>query len=116
MGGEWGVGASLAMEKAPKGRRGVLSGFLQEAYATGYLLAAICFFFVFPRWGWRPMFFIGGLAALLPVFLRYGVEESEGLGRTQQQELSSLRRGVSSPSRVLLYLTLLLARIAFVLH
>src|SRR3954465_13174493 len=42
MGGEWGVGASLAMEKAPKARRGVLSGFLQEGYATGYLLAAIC--------------------------------------------------------------------------
>ena len=52
MGGEWGVGASLAMEKAPKGRRGVLSGLLREGYATGYLLAAVCFFFVFPRWGW----------------------------------------------------------------
>jgi len=50
MGGEWGVGASLAMEKAPKGSRGILSGLLQEGYATGYLLAAVCYFFVFPRW------------------------------------------------------------------
>src|SRR5579872_6902981 len=40
MGGEWGVGASLAMEKAPTRLRGVLSGFLQEGYAVGYLLAA----------------------------------------------------------------------------
>src|SRR5258705_5292242 len=109
MGGEWGVGASLAMEKAPKGRRGVLSGFLQEAYATGYLLAAICFFFVFPRWGWRPMFFIGGLPALLAVFLRYGVEESEGLGRTEHKDWSSLGPRVAFHSRLLFYLTLLLA-------
>ena len=70
MGGEWGVGASLAMEKVPPRWRGVLSGLLQEGYATGYLLAALCFFFVFPRWGWRPMFFIGGLPALLALFVR----------------------------------------------
>src|SRR2546426_2193840 len=61
MGGEWGVGASLVMEKVPPKWRGVLSGILQEGYAVGYLLAACCYFFVFPKWGWRPMFFIGGL-------------------------------------------------------
>src|SRR6185369_6508116 len=77
MGGEWGVGASLAMEKAPARLRGVLSGLLQEGYAVGYLLAAVCYFFVFPRWGWRPMFFIGGLPALLALFVRYRVSESE---------------------------------------
>src|SRR5262244_286617 len=56
MGGEWGVGASLAMEKVPPKLRGVLSGFLQQGYAMGYLLAAVCFYFLFERWGWRPMF------------------------------------------------------------
>jgi len=60
MGGEWGVGASLAMEKVPPKLRGVLSGLLQEGYAAGYLLATVCYFFVFPRWGWRPLFFIAG--------------------------------------------------------
>src|SRR6266516_3126566 len=50
MGGEWGVGASLAMEKGPPKWRGVLSGFLQEGCAVGYLLAACCYFFVFPHW------------------------------------------------------------------
>src|SRR5207253_3596074 len=59
MGGEWCVGASLAMEKVPPRWRGVLSGLLQEGYAAGYLLAAGCYFFIFPHWGWRPMFFIG---------------------------------------------------------
>src|SRR6266571_7571096 len=70
MGGEWGVGASLAMEKVPPRWRGVLSGVLQEGYALGYLLAACCYFFVFPRWGWRAMFYIGGLPALLALFVR----------------------------------------------
>src|SRR5207253_9347445 len=77
MGGEWGVGASLAMEKVPPKIRGILSGLLQEGYAVGYLLAAVCYFFVFPRWGWRPLFFIGGLPALLVLFIRFGVKESE---------------------------------------
>ena len=41
MGGEWGVGASLAMEAAPARWRGVLSGILQNGYAVGYLLASL---------------------------------------------------------------------------
>src|SRR5437868_10599369 len=61
MGGEWGVGASLAMEKVPPRLRGVLSGLLQEGYAGGYLLAAGCYFFLFPPWGVRALSFIGCL-------------------------------------------------------
>src|SRR5437660_10153299 len=77
MGGEWGVGASLAMEKVPPRLRGLLSGFLQQGYATGYLLAAICYFLLFERFGWRPLFFIGGLPALLALFVRVRGEECE---------------------------------------
>src|SRR5436853_4765412 len=77
MGGEWGVGASLAMEKVPPKLRGVLSGLLQEGYATGYLLAAICYVFIFPRWGWRPLCVIGGLPALLVVYVRFCVKALE---------------------------------------
>jgi SHS family lactate transporter-like MFS transporter len=51
MGAEWGVGASLAMEKVPPRLRGLLSGFLQEGYAAGYLLAALAYYFFFPMWG-----------------------------------------------------------------
>jgi SHS family lactate transporter-like MFS transporter len=116
MGGEWGVGASLAMEKAPTARRGLLSGFLQEGYATGYLLAAICYFFVFPRWGWRPMFFIGGLPALLALFVRYRVEESEVWQRTRHKDWSGLGRGIASNWKLFLYLTLLMAGMNFVSH
>src|SRR6266403_3220489 len=68
MGGEWGVGASLTMESVPVKWRGVLSGLLQEGYALGFLLAAGAYRFVYPHWGWRPMFFVGGLPALLTLF------------------------------------------------
>src|SRR5437762_14259574 len=93
MGGEWGVGASLAMEKVPARLRGVLSGLLQEGYACGYLLAAVCYFFVFPRWGWRPLFFIGGLPALLALFVRFKVKESEVWKKTKHGHGGQLGRG-----------------------
>src|SRR5213595_1297395 len=116
MGGEWGVGASLAMEKVPPKLRGVLSGLLQEGYAAGYLLAAVCYFFVFPRWGWRPMFFIGGLPALLALFVRANVEESEVWQRTRHKDWSSLGRGIASHWKLFLYQTLLMAGMNFVSH
>src|ERR1700716_3061817 len=116
MGGEWGVGASLAMEKAPAGHRGVLSGLLQEGYATGYLLAAICYFFVFPRWGWRPMFFIGGLPALLAIFVRFRVKESRIWEETRHESWGQLGRGIISHWKLFVYLTLLLMMMNFVSH
>src|SRR5438552_2822359 len=116
MGGEWGVGASLAMEKAPTRRRGVLSGLLQEGYATGYLLAAVCSFFVFPRWGWRPMFFIGGLPALLALFVRVKVKESAVWEKTRHSTWGGLGRGIASQWPLFLYLTLLMTMMNFVSH
>jgi MFS transporter, SHS family, lactate transporter len=78
MGGNWGVGASLVMEAAPKERRGVLSGLLQEGYAAGNVLAAGCYFLFSVRIGWRPLFFMGSLPALLLVlFIRFNVKESQ---------------------------------------
>src|ERR1700716_195639 len=96
MGAEWGVGASLVMEKVPPRLRGVLSGLLQEGYAAGYLLAALCYFFVFPRWGWRPMFFIGGLPALLAIFVRFRVKESRIWEETRHESWGQLGRGIIS--------------------
>jgi SHS family lactate transporter-like MFS transporter len=116
MGGEWGVGASLAMEKVPPRLRGVLSGLLQEGYATGYLLAALCYFFVFPRWGWRPMFFIGGLPALLAIYVRLHVKESEVWEKTKHDSWGHLGRGIVSHWRLFLYLVLLMMMMNFVSH
>jgi len=116
MGGEWGVGASLAMEKAPARRRGILSGFLQEGYACGYLLAALCYFVVFPRWGWRPMFFIGGLPALLALYVRTAVKESEVWERTRHRNWSDLGRGIVSHWKLFMYLVLLMTMMNFISH
>jgi SHS family lactate transporter-like MFS transporter len=76
MGGEWGVGASLTMESIPPKLRGMISGLLQEGYAFGYLLAAAVFYFLFDRIGWRGMFMVGIIPALLIIFIRLGVKES----------------------------------------
>ena len=116
MGGEWGVGASLAMEKVPPRLRGFLSGLLQQGYALGNLLASGCFFFVFPRWGWRPMFFIGGLPALLGLFVRFKVKESEVWQKTRQTSWSNLGREICSHWKLFLYLTLLMMMMNFASH
>ena len=116
MGGEWGVGASLAMEKVPPRWRGVLSGVLQEGYAVGYLLAACCYFFVFPRWGWRAMFYIGGLPALLALFVRFRVKESAVWEKSKAESWSHLGRGIASQWRLFLYLTALMMMMNFVSH
>jgi len=116
MGGEWGVGASLAMEKVPPRLRGVLSGLLQEGYATGYLLAAGCYFFVFPRWGWRPMFFLGGLPALLAIYVRLHVKESEVWERTKHESWGQLGRAIASHWKLFIYLVLLMMMMNFVSH
>jgi SHS family lactate transporter-like MFS transporter len=76
MGGVWGVGASLAMESVPARSRGLLSGILQQGYPAGYLLAAVAYRLVFPHLGWRGMFFVGAIPAILVVFIRTGVQES----------------------------------------
>jgi SHS family lactate transporter-like MFS transporter len=76
MGGEWGVGASLALESIPPKARGVISGMLQEGYAVGYLLAALVFFLLFERIGWRGMFVVGLAPALLAGFISLSVKES----------------------------------------
>src|SRR4051795_337828 len=77
MGGEWGLGASLAMEKIPPEKRGFYSGLLQQGYPVGYLFAALAYFIVEPIAGWRGLFMVGALPALLALFIRMKVGESE---------------------------------------
>lgn len=119
MGGNWGVGASLAMEGAPVGKRGMLSGLLQEGYAAGNVLAAVCYFFLFGRVGWRPLFFIGSLpAALLLFFIHARVTESavwrkDGDNRPTWGEQS---RQILSHWKLFLYLLGFMTMMLFVSH
>ena len=116
MGGEWGVGASLAMEKVPPKLRGLLSGFLQQGYATGYLLAAISFFLLYERFGWRPLFFLGGLPALLAIFVRARVKESEVWQKTKHDTWGQLGRAIVSHWKLFLYLVFLMMAMNFAAH
>jgi SHS family lactate transporter-like MFS transporter len=86
MGGEWGVGAALAFETLPREGRGAFSGILQQGYAMGSILAAGAFALFFHgfawRWliipgiGWRGLFILGAMPALLVLYVRMRVEES----------------------------------------
>ena len=116
MGAEWGVGASLVLEKVPPRLRGITSGFLQQGYALGYLLAALCYLFVFPHWGWRPLFFIGGLPALLALFVRARVQESDVWRETRHETWSGLGRAIASNWKLFVYLTILMAMMNMVSH
>jgi SHS family lactate transporter-like MFS transporter len=76
MGGEWGVGASLTMESIPPHARGFVSGLLQSGYPTGYFLASIVYGLLFQYIGWRGMFMVGVIPALLVFYIRRSVPES----------------------------------------
>ncbi|HEX6834336.1 MAG TPA: MFS transporter [Rudaea sp.] len=98
MGGEWGIGASLAMESIPPKARGLVSGILQEGYAAGYLIGALLYWLLFDHIGWRGMFALGIAPALLVLYVRRVVPESPAWERTHasgvtRQPLRQTMRG-----------------------
>jgi SHS family lactate transporter-like MFS transporter len=93
MGGEWGVGAALAFETLPAEGRGFFSGLLQEGYAVGYLLAALVFGTAFRFVGWRGMFVIGALPALLVIYIRTKVDESPAWAQGRVARKTEARGG-----------------------
>jgi MFS transporter, SHS family, lactate transporter len=78
MGGEWGIGASLTMETVRPEARGVVSGILQSGYPTGYLLASVVYAQLFDVIGWRGMFMLSLVPAVLVLYIRRHVPESPG--------------------------------------
>jgi MFS transporter, SHS family, lactate transporter len=87
MGGEWGLGAALAMEKVPAERRGFFSGLLQEGYALGYLLASVAALVVMDwlHLSWRWLFALSIIPAMISLIIRYRVQESEVWEAAQDQ-------------------------------
>jgi SHS family lactate transporter-like MFS transporter len=116
MGGEWGVGASLVMETATVKRRGLFSGLLQEGYAFGFLLAAVVYYTVFPHFGWRVMFFIGGLPALLTLFIRAKVKETKAWKATKAANWKEYGNAVAKHWKLFLYLVLLMSMMNMISH
>ncbi len=111
MGGEWGIGASLALESVPVKARGLVSGLLQSGYPCGYFLGAIAYWVVFDVFGlgWRAMFVVGVLPALLVLYVRNKVPESPvwKAGRAGRQH-RSMWVSMQGQWKRLLYMMLLM--------
>jgi SHS family lactate transporter-like MFS transporter len=116
MGGEWGVGTSLVMEATSSRWRGMLSGILQNGYAIGYILAALAYRFAFPAWGWRPMFWLGGIPAFLALYISAKVPESEAWRRHRKSSTGALLRAVGDQWKLCAYLLLLMTFMMFLSH
>ncbi|GAA1924637.1 sialate:H+ symport family MFS transporter [Streptantibioticus ferralitis] len=118
MGGEWGLGAALAMEKIPPEKRGFWSGMLQGGYSFGYLLAAVAFLFIEPAFGWRGLFAFSLLPALVALFVRTRVEESEVWERTVRLNATPAREIFRDPAvlRRFVYLVALMTAFNWMSH
>lgn len=116
MGGEWGLGASLTMETIPAKSRGLASGILQEGYACGFLLASIVYGLLFDRIGWRGMFMVGVLPALLVLYIRRNVEESPAWHRMRSQPRKSLATIIRNHGGLFLYVVILMTAFNFFSH
>jgi SHS family lactate transporter-like MFS transporter len=92
MGGEWGLGSSLAMESIPPQARGLVSGVLQCGYPSGFLLASIAYGLLYGRtfgdytFGWRALFLLSVLPAFVTLFIRAAVPESPAFEAAQKVE------------------------------
>ncbi|MFM5893935.1 MAG: MFS transporter [Novosphingobium sp.] len=108
MGGEWGVGASLAMETIPARLRGPVSGLIQSGYPSGFFLASLAFGLFFDQIGWRGMFFLGLAPALFVLFVRLHVEESPHFAERQERVVEHPIRAILSNWKLALYLVVLM--------
>src|SRR5436305_15258471 len=116
MGCGWGVGSSLAMEHAPVRSRALLSGILQSGYSIGYLLAAVAARLVLPTRGWRWMFWIGGIPALLALYVRTHVPESEAWRQHRVPTMAAILETVGKHWKLFAYLVLLMTLFMFLSH
>jgi len=109
MGGEWGIGASLAMESIPAKLRGPVSGLLQSGYPSGFFIASLVYSLLFDAIGWRGMFMVGVAPAILVVLIRMHVEESPAFeanrGKPRVNPITELARHW----KIALYMIVLMA-------
>jgi len=117
MGGEWGVGASLALESIPAKMRGLVSGILQTGYPSGYLFASLVFYFLFPLIGWRGMFMVGIIPALLVLYIRRAVDESPSfLAAAQKKQTFNFASQVRQHGGIFIWAVLMMTCFNFMSH
>ncbi|HZC22416.1 MAG TPA: MFS transporter [Candidatus Binatia bacterium] len=116
MGGYWGVAASLALESAPGRWRGVLSGVIQAGYPLGYLLAAMTARLMLPLWGWRPMYWVGTVPAIITMFLVYKAPESQKCAGKQFRNIETVMPELWKQRWIFAYLVIALALMVSLSH
>jgi len=97
MGGEWNTGATLVAETWPTELRAKAISIVQSSWAIGYALAALVAGVVLHYAGWRTVFFVGILPALVTLWIRKGVPESE-MWREQRRLASHSDVGGRAPT------------------
>jgi SHS family lactate transporter-like MFS transporter len=116
MGGYWGIGASLAMESAPRRWRGLLSGLMQAGYPLGYLLAAVAMETILPALGWKALFLCGFVVALLITFLSLRAPESKAWHQHRMPTVSAIFRTLFQHRRSFAYLLLVMSVMTCLSH
>jgi len=116
MGGYWGIGASYAMESAPRRSRGFLSGLMQSGYAMGYLCAALAIQGITLRHGWRIFFLLGAPIAILVAILTWFAPESQAWGAQKLDSMRGILRGMFQHGRLFLYLLVLMSAMLCLSH
>ena len=116
MGGEWGLGASLVMESIPAKMRGPVSGLLQSGYPSGYFIASLVYFLLFDSIGWRGMFMVGVVPALLVLLIRMHVKESPVFEARRGKIVASPVAELLRHWKIALYLVVLMTAFNFFSH
>ncbi len=116
MGGYWGIGASFAMENAPRKRRGLLSGIMQGGYPFGYLLASVGMLTIMPHFGWRSMFVVGSSLAVVIVVLTWLSPESEAWKQHRMGSIANIFKTLFQHKASFFYLLLVMVAMACLSH
>ena len=116
MGGYWGIGASYAMECAPRKWRGILSGVMQSGYPIGYLLAAVAMQVIVPVLGWRSMFIVGSVVTVLIVIFTFFAPESEPWKLQRQPSLGKIFGTLWNHIGIFAYLLLVMSVMTCLSH
>lgn len=116
MGGYWGIGASYAMESAPRQLRGLLSGMMQGGYPLGYLLAALGMQTIASVFGWRSMFLVGTVLTAIIVVLTLLAPESTSWKENRPASIKLIATAPLRHAGMFAYLLLLMIAMNCLAH
>jgi SHS family lactate transporter-like MFS transporter len=116
MGGEWGIGSALTMESIQASSRGFVSGLLQTGYPSGFLLASLAVYLFYDSLGWRYMFVLGVIPAILVFFIRRGIDESPAWAEQRLAPRLGLLKVLTRDWKLTLYAIALMTAFNFFSH